>query len=360
MWERRWRVQSGESKRGQNKHCAWSMDDVFRTTILSQCQMRHWNVCCETRENLTCEGVLFTHSVGCSRMLSAVNDLWSSTHLLAWACRSLPSSKSVARISEGVPQTCQISVHPCWLPDFLARCYSHFWFVEFYFVVEFINFCSSRSHFFWIEPFTCSCVVGLDDFRRAGIVVVHNRNRFLLPVPQLSSGCARLCCLELPRILLWGESCHNVEECRVEDRRVSDQTQNQTHNDMTWCARDTLSLEPMSRATLKCVLWNTRKWDVWGCSVHILRVLQTVLLLVTSMAHMNRWPLSTTVNSKNSSSSLVAPSMRSPVGSEVRAKIQPTSSVTRQHRRQDHSCRRAAHHLQSRSLGFAIPCCQRC
>ena len=27
-------------------------------------------------------------------------------------------------------------------------------------------------------------------------------------------------------------------------------------------------LEPMSRATLKCVLWNTRKCDVWGCYVH--------------------------------------------------------------------------------------------
>ena len=92
----------------------------------------------------------------------------------------------------------------------------------------------------------------------------------------------------------------------------------------------------------------------------VLRVSQTVLLLVTSVPHMNLCPLSTTVNSQNSSSSLVAPSMRSPVGSEVRAKIQPSSSVTRRHRRQDHSCRRAAHHLQSRSLGFAIPCCKRC
>ena len=27
------------------------------------------------RENVTCEGVLFTHPVGCSRMLSAVDDL---------------------------------------------------------------------------------------------------------------------------------------------------------------------------------------------------------------------------------------------------------------------------------------------
>ena len=73
-WERRWRVQSGESKRGQNKHCAWGMDDVMRTNILSQCPVRHWNVCRETRENAMCEGVLFTPSVGCSRLLSAVND----------------------------------------------------------------------------------------------------------------------------------------------------------------------------------------------------------------------------------------------------------------------------------------------
>ena len=40
---------------------------------------------------------------------------------------------------------------------------------------------------------------------------------------------------------------------------------------------------------------------------------QTVPLLVTSMTHMNRCPLSFTVNSQNSSSSLVAPSLRPPV-----------------------------------------------
>ena len=44
-WERQWRVQSGELKRGQNQQCAWSMDDVMRTTILSQCHVRHWNEC---------------------------------------------------------------------------------------------------------------------------------------------------------------------------------------------------------------------------------------------------------------------------------------------------------------------------
>ena len=43
------------------------------------------------------------------------------------------------------------------------------------------------------------------------------------------------------------------EECRVGSRRVSRQQQ---HADDTWmtCAQDTLSHEPMSRATLKCVL----------------------------------------------------------------------------------------------------------
>ena len=43
-----------------------------------------------------------------------------------------------------------------------------------------------------------------------------------------------------------------------------------------WRARKTL--EPMSRATLKCVLWNTRKCDVWGCSVHTPRRLQQIAI----------------------------------------------------------------------------------
>ena len=42
---------------------------------------------------------------------------------------------------------------------------------------------------------------------------------------------------------------------------------------------------------------------------------------------MNRCPLSTSVNSQSSSSSLVAPSLRPPIGSEIRAKIQPTFSI---------------------------------
>ena len=63
-----------ESRR-ESKQPLRMMDDVMRTTILSQCHARHWNVVCETRENVTCEGVLFTPIVGCSRLLSAVNDL---------------------------------------------------------------------------------------------------------------------------------------------------------------------------------------------------------------------------------------------------------------------------------------------
>ena len=52
-----------------------------------------------------------------------------------------------------------------------------------------------------------------------------------------------------------------------------------------------------------------------------------LVLYVTSVAHVNRYPLSVTVHSRNSSSSLVAPSLRSPLGSEVRAKIKPASSI---------------------------------
>ena len=33
----------------------------MRTTILSQCHVRHCETCVQTRENVTCEGVLFTH-----------------------------------------------------------------------------------------------------------------------------------------------------------------------------------------------------------------------------------------------------------------------------------------------------------
>ena len=42
-------------------------------------RVRHQNECMQVRENVTCEGVLFTPSVGCSRLLSAVNDLTTTT-----------------------------------------------------------------------------------------------------------------------------------------------------------------------------------------------------------------------------------------------------------------------------------------
>ena len=51
------------------------MDGMTRTNTLSQCRVRHCQTCAQTLENVTCEGVLFTHSVGCSRLPSAVNDL---------------------------------------------------------------------------------------------------------------------------------------------------------------------------------------------------------------------------------------------------------------------------------------------
>ena len=56
-------------RRGRNKHCAWGMDDVMRTTILSQCHLQHWNECGETRENVTCE-------VFCSPLPSVAADCY--------------------------------------------------------------------------------------------------------------------------------------------------------------------------------------------------------------------------------------------------------------------------------------------
>ena len=64
-----------ESRREVRHTSARNMDDMTRTNTLSQCHWRHCYECRETRENVTCEGVLFTLPVGCSRLLSAVNDL---------------------------------------------------------------------------------------------------------------------------------------------------------------------------------------------------------------------------------------------------------------------------------------------
>ena len=49
---------------------------------------------------------------------------------------------------------------------------------------------------------------------------------------------------------------------RVEER-------SDTHAHDTWMTWRALHLEPMSRATLLSMQRNTRKCDVWGCSVHI-------------------------------------------------------------------------------------------
>ena len=54
-----------------NEECEERVD----TNTLSQCRVRQYHECGQTRENVTCEGVLFTPPVGCSRLPSAVNDL---------------------------------------------------------------------------------------------------------------------------------------------------------------------------------------------------------------------------------------------------------------------------------------------
>ena len=64
-----------ESRREVRHTSAWHMDGMTRTNTLSQCHVRHCYECRETRENVTCERVLFTLLVGCSRLPSAVNDL---------------------------------------------------------------------------------------------------------------------------------------------------------------------------------------------------------------------------------------------------------------------------------------------
>ena len=38
------------------------MDGITRTNTLSQCRVTDYNKCAQTRENVTCEGVLFTHT----------------------------------------------------------------------------------------------------------------------------------------------------------------------------------------------------------------------------------------------------------------------------------------------------------
>ena len=50
-----WRVEEYQDNNNMRMTHGWCAQDT-----LNQCQVRHWNVCCETLENATCEGVLFT------------------------------------------------------------------------------------------------------------------------------------------------------------------------------------------------------------------------------------------------------------------------------------------------------------
>ena len=45
-----------ESRREVRHTSAWTMDGMTRTNTLSQCHVRHYHVCGQTRENVTCEG----------------------------------------------------------------------------------------------------------------------------------------------------------------------------------------------------------------------------------------------------------------------------------------------------------------
>ena len=51
------------------------MDEMTRTNTRANVVVTDYIKCAQTRENVTCEGLLFTHPVGCSRLPSAVNDL---------------------------------------------------------------------------------------------------------------------------------------------------------------------------------------------------------------------------------------------------------------------------------------------
>ena len=64
-----------QSRREVKHTSAWHMDGMTRNNTFGQCRVRHYHECGQTREKMTCEGVLFTLPVGCSRLPSAVNDL---------------------------------------------------------------------------------------------------------------------------------------------------------------------------------------------------------------------------------------------------------------------------------------------
>ena len=90
-----------------------------------------------------------------------------------------------------------------------------------------------------------------------------------------------------------------------------------SHQDLNTQRSHSSLAEQLCRPRCRLVATATLRSDVWP----------PLVLHVTSMAHVNRYPLSVTVHSRNSSSSLVAPSLRPPLGSEVMAKIQLDSSI---------------------------------
>ena len=60
------------------------MDGMMRTDTLSQCRVRRCHERGQTRENVTCEGVLFTHHVGRSRLPSAATSFHSTATMRYW------------------------------------------------------------------------------------------------------------------------------------------------------------------------------------------------------------------------------------------------------------------------------------
>ena len=67
--------------------------------------MRHHKECGETRENVTCEGVLFASPVGCSRLPSAVNDLATTFFFFEKIIMSSTSVHSTATIRYWMKRT---------------------------------------------------------------------------------------------------------------------------------------------------------------------------------------------------------------------------------------------------------------
>ena len=98
-WERRWTTKSRRESRGeyQDNHImsAWGWDELTCATHtkLEPVSVWHWNVCCERKCDVW--GVLFLPPVGCSRLLSAVNNL--TTTSLKKSCQSVTLSSLVRK-----------------------------------------------------------------------------------------------------------------------------------------------------------------------------------------------------------------------------------------------------------------------